>query len=128
MPEPFVMPERVTVPPFVARRAAARLGTRSVVRIALATDSKSPPKDATSEGIAVVSFEPSISTPITPVDAGSTWSTGMRSAFATALQVSSATLAPVRVAQFAFPAFTTMTLAFPRDAFKLAFDSRTGAA
>ena len=71
----------------------------------------------------------SSSTPITPVEAGSTCVTGSRSSFAAALHVASATASPVRVAQLALPALTsTAPHQALRDAFRCLRPSRTGAA
>src|SRR5207249_1674945 len=83
---------------------------------------------ATSFGTASVNSVESSSTPITPVEAGSTYSRSVFSALATALQDASATCSPVRVAQFAFPALIRTAATLPFDDFKCVFAMRIGAA
>ena len=62
----------------------------------------------------------SSSTPITPVEEGSTCVTGSRSSLAAALQVASATASPVRVAQLALPALISTAPHRPLDALQMA--------
>ena len=68
------------------------------------------------------------STPITPVEAGSTWLGCSFSSLARALVVFAATLSPVFVAQFALPALTSIAPHTPFDARMLERASLTGAA
>ena len=119
MPEPLVMPAVRTTPRRRLVSANAVLGTRSVVMMARAASSKrSVPRPPTSRGRASMIFRGSSSTPITPVEAGSTCETGSFRSFAAALEVASATASPVRVAQLALPAFTRMAPTRPPDSFK----------
>src|ERR1035441_9688138 len=106
IPEPLVMPATRTAPRRNAVSAKAVLGTRSVVMMARAASSKRPGwRPAARRGSASIILCGSISTPITPVETGSTWLTGSRNNRAAALQVASATAWPVRVAPFGWPGF-----------------------
>src|ERR1035438_5461895 len=129
IPLPFVMPATRTAPRRRRASAKAVLGTRSVVIMARATASKpSARSPLTRRGRASMILRGSSSTPITPVEEGTTWVTGRRRSLAAALHVDSATASPVRVAQLALPALITTAPHRPLDAFRWLRPRRTGAA
>ena len=70
----------------------------------------------------------SSSTPMTPVEAGSTCGTGSRSSLGRRLAVASATASPVRVAQLALPGIDQHRAAKPFESFRCLRQSFTGAA
>ncbi len=83
------------------------------------------PRPASAERFTIL--DPSISTPITPVEAGRTCSGFTPKACAAAFTVCAATFSPVRVAQLAFPALTRMARAMPARRLQIAprsFDGR----
>ena len=119
MPLPLVMPATRTAPRRRRASAKAVLGTRSVVMMARETASKpSAVRPLTRRGRASMILRGSSSTPITPVEEGTTCVTGRRSNLAVALHVASATASPVRVAQLALPALITTAPQRPLDAFR----------
>src|ERR1039458_5758527 len=129
MPLPFVMPATRTAPRRRRASAKAVLGTRSVVIMARATASKpSARSPLTRRGRASMILRGSSSTPITPVEEGTTWVTGRRSNLPAALQVANATASPVWVAQLALPALITTAPTSPLDALRWVRPRRTGAA
>jgi len=110
----WIMPELWSCPRPAPRRAAA--GSRRMRfwgpgrgHDGAGASSKRPvPRPLTSLGNASMILRGSSSTPITPVEAGSTCDAGSFRSLAAALEVASATASPVRVAQLAFPALTRM--------------------
>src|SRR5581483_12488644 len=101
----------------------------SVVIIARATASNATGESPEmSLGMASVINLGSNSTPITPVEAGRTYSVLVFKAFATALQEVNATRSPVRVAQLALPALTRTAATVPFEDFKCFRARRRGAA
>ncbi len=129
MPEPLVIPATRTERSRICTSSEATFMRVSVVIIARATDSNpSGDRPDSSFGTAPVSSFGSNSTPMTPVDAGITYSVLIFKAFATALHESSAARSPLRVAQFALPAFTRIAATLPLEDCKCLRASRTGAA
>ena len=129
MPLPLVMPAMCTTPVRNGTSPKAIFGTWSVVSMARAASGKpSSDKRSNRRGRASTMSLESSSTPITPVEAGSTPATGVLRSFATARQEASATRPPERVAQLALPAFTRMARATPRDTRRCSRASTTGAA
>ena len=116
---------------------SAATGTRSFVRRTSGAATARHPatvsnasvdSDSTSFGKALTTFFASISTPITPVEAGRI-STGFAfSALAAAFTQVVATFSPVRVAQFALPALMIQARDLPREVFRFWRASTTGAA
>ncbi len=125
MPAPLVMP--AIFAPLTSAKAVFR--TVSVVMIAPAAASNcAASRHETSLGSAFTMSLASISTPITPVDAGRICSGLDSSRFAAARTHSSATRCPVRVAQFALPALTRIARTFPPVTRRFLRASSTGAA
>ena len=115
MPAPLAMPAMVSVRPFNVTCRVATLGKASVVMMP-ATAFQKPRGDsaAAAAGMPVRIFCQSGSTPITPVDDGSTSCAFMPSARPTSAQVSRASVSPGRAVEaLAFPLLTTMACKRP---------------
>src|SRR5579859_4157934 len=114
MPAPFATPSTVNERPPISPRACTTLAPRSVVRIACENVSAFSESDPTRAGTWPVTFASSSTTPMTPVEAGSTSSSRAPRALATAAVVTRAATAPASpVHAFAHPLFTRMAFARP---------------
>ena len=129
IPAPLAMPATRTTPSGVSTCPYRTFGTVSVVMIALAhasncSRSKFFHRFGSARGIRASSN----GSPITPVEASSTWHSGIPASSAIASAVAADTFRMFGVAQFAFPAFATIARAMPPLVFRDAALMSTGAA
>ena len=130
MPEPLAIPPIVISRPLMPTRAAASLGKGSVVMIACAaSDPSLAPRawNATGNPFWILSI--GSATPITPVDATSTCSTGQPTRRAVSAVIVLASRSPASPVQaLAHPLLTTTARATPPDRERCSRDTVTGAA
>src|SRR5208282_2793661 len=132
MPEPFAHPRMRTGFPPMEHLAAAHFGTVSVVMMARATCSKALTSELSARaraGTAFRIFSTRSGVPITPVEQTRISRGGQPSARAILAAVERDAARPSGpVQQFALPELTMTARTFPRDSFKWALQTRTGAA
>src|SRR2546422_2079988 len=130
IPAPFAQPVILALRPFQPKTAVAVLGVVSVVRMAReASLKREEDSEAKAVGRAAMSRPAGRCSPITPVEATSTFSASMPAMRAKARAVLRATASPRSpVAAFAHPEFATIARAAPPVFMREAELRRTGAA
>ena len=128
MPEPFAIPPMRYAPVAAVTSTAASFGNGSVVMMARAAEG--PPSRssaAAAEAMPLVTTSQSSSTPMTPVDATSTCSTGHPATLAVSAAIARASAIPESpVHAFAHPLLTTIARAVPPDRTRCSRETTTG--